>query len=408
MEISKLKQGHATGVNKSRRALVQAGLGAWLMPAGLVSAQATDSAGLGTKGALTLPKDGNFFCAAFQDEHGEHWVGLFTLPTPNGESERAMGGVVISSATRQGDLLVAHKLPSRPHGLTVAPEGDRVVIAPRRPGDWLASWWPCDNQMDIYWNDAASSLNGHLAFGQLDGDTIAWTTETDKLTGEGRLVRRDGKSLAVLDSHASGGPDGHEMLFLREGLPGHPSGKYRLPCLLVANGGQRVNPLKGREAERELPLESNLTLLDARTGEPIDHWVVEDKWLSLRHMALSPTGTVAIAMQAKHTNMADRQTAPVVSILRQGRLRVPEIKSQPAFAGYAGSVVALANGFVMTAPKANTLAWLGDDGTVLKQAPWANACAAAYLQNSVWIAKDGPNQFDNHAVIYPLSRSEPV
>lgn len=223
-------------------------------------------------------------------------------------------------------------LPTRPHGLLPESDGSLLVCGVR-PGGWLLRMTPdgrIERQVSLADEPGDCRLNGH-AIVSLGGDLI-YTTETDQKTGQGRIGVRDRQSLRKVDEWASHGREPHQLLVDAEGR------------LLVANGGI---PRTASDKKFDLHLmDSSLVRLDGRGGALQRQWTVDDRRLSLRHLAWSPSPEgrmlLGVAIQAEHDSAAERNAAPILAVLDGDELRIPTRVADGA--GYAGDICAAYNG----------------------------------------------------------------
>ncbi|NJM32279.1 MAG: DUF1513 domain-containing protein, partial [Limnobacter sp.] len=158
-------------------------------------------------------------------------------------------------------------LPGRPHGITIL-DDQRVLVVARRPGDWLGVFDVGTAKLNTFWCEGESSLNGHAVVvpgTQPNGPPTVWTTETDKLTGNGLVVQRDFRTLEVLTRYSSGGTDPHELLLVPTVGAGQ-SAPIRAMALLVANGGLQTSSLTGRVVAEAEQVRSTLVLIHPNTG----------------------------------------------------------------------------------------------------------------------------------------------
>lgn len=234
-------------------------------------------------------------------------------------------------------------LPGRAHGLEPLADGGVLVVG-NRPGRWL--WRLAADGAVVAraeWADqpTARTLNGHVIVG--DDGTTALTTETDPTTGRGWITVRDLRTLAPLAAFESHGTDPHQLLAGDGGR------------LVVANGGL-LRDAAGKKRDGE-PVDSSLVLLDAASGRLEGRWTLPDRDLSLRHLAWSHDGQrLGIALQAEHTDAAQRAAAPLLAVLDGPRLVVPSRDARGQ--GYAGDITAApGGGFVLSAQKAGRCLW---------------------------------------------------
>lgn len=222
-----------------------------------------------------------------------------------------------------GDALAveaAIDLPTRAHGLWLD-EAGRLLVVARRPGDWLLRWDGRDaSAAQWHWMTPGRQFNGHAV--TLGGRVL--TTETDLETGEGRIGVRDAATLRLQGEWPTGGRDPHQLLPDADGRG-----------LWVANGGLETRPETGRAKLALDTMDASLVRLDA-DGRTRDRWTVDDARLSIRHLARTPDGGVAVAMQAEHDDPAERLDAPVLALCDGRRLRA--VAAPRPLGGYGGDV----------------------------------------------------------------------
>jgi len=268
-------------------------------------------------------------------------------------------------------------LPNRAHEVLALPgaagrAGQALAVA-RRPGEFLLRF-DARRAQALQWHEMELDrfLCGHAAF-SADGQTL-YTPEFDAESGAGLIVERDPISLRKRREYGSGGIGPHAMMVEPEGT------------LLVANGGLLILPETGRRKLNREHMASNLTRLDAKTGRVLDTWRVDDPFLSLRHIARAPDGSIAVASQAEHSDDAARRAAPLVSLLDDQGLHPVTLPPGLLLEGYAGDIAHLSGrGFVASATRAGVLAWWSEDGRWLGQQSLAKASAIA-VRGPQWLA----------------------
>lgn len=269
------------------------------------------------------------------------------------------------------------ELPNRAHEVLVLPgsagrEGQALAVG-RRPGEYLLRF-DARRAEPLQWHDMETDrfLCGHASF-SADGRTL-YTTEFDAESGVGLIAERDPMSLQKRREYSSGGLGPHAMLVEPEGT------------LLVANGGLLLLPETGRKKLNRESMDSNIARLDAATGRVLATWRVADRFMSLRHIARAPDGTIAIASQAEHLDDAARRAAPLMALLTTGGLKPLDVPSGVLLEGYAGDIAHVpGRGFVASATRAGQLAWWSDDGRWLGLEPLAKASAVA-ARGDTWLA----------------------
>ena len=317
------------------------------------------------------------------------------------DNEQRIGVIAVAGARWSVQQQIT--VPTRAHGLMVE-AGGSVLATARRPGDWLLRWFPASGQTQWRWIEDDRRFNGHAAV-STDGKTI-WTTETDLDTAQGRLAARDAKSLEKRAEWATHGMDPHEFLVLPERLGDIPGGS-----LIVANGGIPTLPETGRSKRALDRMDASLVALDPRDGALLGQWRLDDPFLSIRHLAWDPVSrAVGIALQAEHPDADTKRLAPVLAVWNGQRLQAA--RSQPAVQGYGGDICALpGGGFVVSCPRADTLALFGVNAHWSRNQPHREAYALATADehwwasgaDGVWCAPESTEarsslrlQFDNH------------
>lgn len=263
------------------------------------------------------------------------------------------------------------ELPTRAHGLLQQPDG-RVIVAARRPGDWLLRWDPASGRTEWWWADGTSSLNGHVR-ASLDGKHL-YFSETDQETGQGQIGVRDAVNLQPLGTWPTHGIDPHDLCVDVDG------------SLWVANGGIVTRPESGRAKLDLAQMDSSLVRLDAGTGALLGQWRLADRRLSLRHLALSGVGRnrrLAIALQAEHDDPLERAAAPVLAIFDGSG--VSSKAALAPLAGYGGDVASTHDGFAVSCPRRDAVALFDMDGSWKGLLPAAAACALGRAGDALWI-----------------------
>jgi hypothetical protein len=260
---------------------------------------------------------------------------------------------------REGAVLRAVRqveVPTRAHGFADMGDGSLLAVA-RRPGDWLLRWAPGRDREEWTWAEADRCFTGHVVLDAPAGRV--YTGETDLASGAGLIGVRDARSLVKLHEWPTHGRDPHQ--FLLDGAGG----------LLVANGGIETRPESGRRKLSLEAMDSSIVRLAAASGELRGQWRVQDRRLSLRHLAWSG-GKLGIAMQAEHDRKEDRDAAPVLATF-DGRELQPAADSA-GLAGYGGDIARHGDGFAVSAPRAGTVAFFDGEGRQLGRSPLAQAC----------------------------------
>jgi len=310
-------------------------------------------------------------------------VGLLSRPSPNTDTPHRLA------------------LPSRAHGVWTEPQGT-VLVAARRPGDWLLRWHPTTGQADWHWIDDDRQLNGHVMRSP-DGQGI-WTTETDQADASGLIGVRTPTTLAKQDEWPTHGMDPHAMLVLPQAMGAVPAGS-----LLVANGGIPTQSETGRSHRDIARMDPSLVALDPGSGQLLGQWRLDDARLSIRHLAFDAVHRrVGIALQAEHDDEAHRRDAPLLATWDGERLRAapPVVGGM----GYGGDICARpGGGFLVSATRADQVLCFDAAGHLMERLALAGAGALASQRASWWAAgartllagmpraiKPWPMRVDNH------------
>lgn len=287
------------------------------------------------------------------------------------ESDPYYAGLLRADWTRERlEILSETRLPTRPHGLLAETEG-HVVVVGVRPGNWMMRLDSNGNPMarvDLSAEPGQCRLNGHVIVGA-NPDTLL-TTETDHSTGAGKIGVRDRRTLHKIASWDSHGLEPHQLVLDTAGR------------VMIANGGIRRD-MKDQKLDLNR-MDSSLVRLDGITGRLLQQWQAPDPRLSLRHLAWSTTKLgkhyLGIAIQAEHDSKPERAKAPILAVLADDELIIPQTGGDPQ--GYAGDIApAFAGGFALSSNGSNvTRVWhpgLPDKLTAIVELPETYALSAA-------------------------------
>lgn len=241
-------------------------------------------------------------------------------------------------------IVASIELPGRAHGLCAEADGSLLAVA-RRPGDWLLRWHPGSGAVQWQWADSDRAYTGHV-LASADGRTL-YTPQTDLDSGQGLIAVRDARTLATRAEWPTHGLDPHALVRDADG------------ALIVANGGIATRPESGRRKLAQTTMDPSLVRLDARSGDALGQWRLDDPRLSIRHLAWgrgAAPGVLGIALQAEHDDATQRAAAPVLALFDGAALRAAEpgradAATQP-LAGYGGDIAALDDGFAVSCPRA--------------------------------------------------------
>jgi hypothetical protein len=240
----------------------------------------------------------------------------------------------------------------RGHGLNQHPiNNEFIVCMPRRPGiTGLVINIQSGKVAHSFSSVGKHHMHGHACF-SFDGQYL-FTTESNFETGDGVIVVRETQGYQIVRSFPSYGVGPHELAMM-------PDGK----TLVVANGGLRTHPDSGRKVLNLNTMESNLSYIDTRTGTLIEQARINNQSYdfskaSIRHLDVSPCGTVAIALQVQREAMSNDTVIPLAAIHKRNKaISILNAPSQllRKLNDYMGSVKinSQSNTVAFTSPKGN-------------------------------------------------------
>ncbi|MEP2714975.1 DUF1513 domain-containing protein [Pseudophaeobacter sp.] len=240
------------------------------------------------------------------------------------------GNHLLAGLSDAGAIRFTCPLPGRGHAAAAHPHRPEAVAFARRPGRF-ADVIDCRDgaRLARLLPPTGHHFYGHGRFSP-DGSRL-FTTENDFENAQGVIgvweVKQDYRRIR---SFSSGGIGPHDMLLWNMG--GEPQ-------LVIANGGIETHPDSGR-AKLNLPeMRSNLTLMSLE-GEPQEVMELSQELQlnSIRHLCLSPDGTIGFAMQWQGDSGA---VVPIVGLYQPGstpRLLAAEDPRLRGLQGYGGSV----------------------------------------------------------------------
>lgn len=204
-------------------------------------------------------------------------------------SDDAAGRHYITACDAGGGERFSIEVETRCHGVSLhAGHPGRAIVVARRPGTVAYD-------VDVHAGAIRRRLEsapdrhfyGHAAFSR-DGRML-FTSENDIPRSRGVVSVRDAADLRVLAEIPTYGVGPHEILALPDGH-----------TLAIANGGLVTDLADGRQRRRDLnipEMDPSLAFVDVRDGRLLEQARPDDHFASVRHLALAPDGTVAVAMQ---------------------------------------------------------------------------------------------------------------
>lgn len=237
-------------------------------------------------------------------------------------------------------------LPARGHDIAWHParDGSALVVA-RRPGTFLVRWHVATGrEIARFEADDEFRFEGHLAF-RPDG-RVLYTTETDLITGDGRIGVFDALSLERLATWPCGGIGPHAIEWLPDGR------------LAVAVGGILTLPETGRVKRNLGDMDPSLSFLDGTSGRLLSQHRPADPFMSVRHIAQTADGRIAVSMQNE-----GQVARPLFAHLRGKQLVYGE--ADPGLlercGRYAGDIVSVGEYFAVSCTMAGVTAlWVAN------------------------------------------------
>lgn len=203
-----------------------------------------------------------------------------------------------------------------------------VLVSGRRPSTQSALVNTQTGETQLIKAGAGRHFNGH---GCLNSDgTVLFTTENAYDEVLGVIGIRDSKTGQQLGEYLSGGLDPHDIKLM-------PDGK----TLVIANGGIKTHPDFGRRKLNIETMQPSLVYLDSTNGKVLGEYRLPQPQLSIRHITVTPSGHVGVALQYEG-NRARVPPIALVAFQAFGHPLTP-ILSTPEqlapFNGYLGDVI---------------------------------------------------------------------
>jgi len=273
----------------------------------LIASATALAAGGGVAAALFAPRAyTGTMLSAFEDERGDQYVGGLKLA-----SQQVFGA----------------RVAMRAHGCAVRPDDpQRVLFFARRPGTQAFEF---DRATHTVRSILTTPQNRHLAgHGVFSRDGLwLYTPEHDYIDIRGVLAVRDARTYEIVAEIDTHGIDPHEVLLSADGQR-----------LIAANGGILTHPRSYREKLNIPTMDPSLAILNAANGELLEQWRLPDHLLSIRHLAQTSTGAIAVGLQYEG---APELAPSVAAMYRPGKgltlLDVPAA-AHPHLHGYVASI----------------------------------------------------------------------
>ncbi len=297
---------------------------------------------------------------------------------------KANGDYGVGVVDDLGQILAEISLPGRGHGIAVSPDRSRFVAFARRPGTFAVSVRPFEDvEPELINSEPGRHFYGHGCF-SADGHLL-YAVENEFDTARGLLGVYDvsGRRVRRIGEIDTGGIGPHDILL-------GPDGR----TLMVANGGIRTHPDRGREKLNLDTMTPSIVFIDRETGDIQAEHALDASLhqLSLRHMALDGTGRAWVGGQYEGP---EGELPPLVGVFSKDEApRLTTIPDQIAsgLRNYIGSVTANASGEVIatSAPRGGqTLFWKAATGDFLGSQSIADGCGVAPIDQGSFLISDG-------------------
>jgi len=290
----------------------------------------------------------------------------------------------------QGQLINKVPLPARGHEvipLTSKP-GHALVFA-RRPGNYVL-------EVDFNTGEVVNQVSvapeqrfyGHGVL--TDNDNILLTTENDYQQAKGLIVVRDRHTNKVLEQYDSGGIGPHQLALMpsTNNISNNMSNNRQV---VIANGGIQTHPEQARKKLNLTTMQPNLAYMDLNDGKIVDSFSLENKQLSIRHLAVSNQGKVIAGLQYQG---ASTDEVPL-AISHHGEAQLQLLQADTniwrSMKQYTASVCIndAENTVAISCPKASLLTyWQLDTGKYLASHKLKDGAGLA-LVNNTYIASTG-------------------
>jgi len=309
--------------------------------------------------------------SAATDHKGDHWL-------------------VIANA--KGESLNQLRLPSRAHQVFKHPSLPLVCVVARRPGKYLSLvHMNTGTLIKTISPSKGYHFYGHGLFTQ-DGRYLV-TSENHIKSGEGRITIRDRLSeFSIVYQYASQGVGPHEIKLTNNGQ-----------TLVVANGGIKTHPDKGREKLNLNTMRPSLVYLELLTGKLLEKVSLPEQLhqLSIRHIDINQHNHVVIAMQ--YQGDKTDQVALMATHKRGEYIRLlnAPINSYLAMKHYCGSVCFDFSGMyaAATSPKGDRVTiWDTVKGNIVDELRCRDACGIAAFGKQGFVVSSGAGKLYHYNI----------
>jgi hypothetical protein len=315
-------------------------------------------------------KDGLLISAA-SDNIGQHWA--LCLDESGREISRT-------------------KLPARAHEVLKHPVRNEIAIVGRRPGRYLIMAAINSGKITAQLKpEPGFHFYGHALFTP-DGNFLI-TTENHIDSGQGRIFVREARNpYKVIKSFPSYGIGPHEVKLSSD-----------QDTLVIANGGIKTHPEKGREKLNLDTMSPSLVYVSLKTGELLEEAKLDRSYhqLSIRHLDINRHDEVTVGMQYQGERT---DHVPLVASHKRGQalspIWAPE-QTNYAMKHYCGSVRYDHSGKIaaISSPKGNLVTfWDIDKHAFITSISCKDGCGLASAGNQAFFISNGRGDIYNYQV----------
>jgi len=292
----------------------------------------------------------------------------------------AQGQASLGLWTRPARPDASLDLPARVHAVTLSPSAGHCVAVARRPGRFglVVDLARFESSQHFAAADGRHFF-GHGVFA--DEGRLFLTSENDVEAGRGMVGVRDAREgFRLVAEWRSGGVGPHDLALSADGK-----------AVWVANGGIDMDPMSGRAKLNEEVIASALTRLSLSTGraEAVVTLGEDMASLSIRHIAITPAGTIGFGCEeTQHDGIARPLVGAVGSDDRHRWFDAPP-GGWRALRWVVGEVALDEAGTILaaTAPRGGACGlWRVADGACLALVDLADCCGLGGLANGFVIS----------------------
>ena len=281
-----------------------------------------------------------------------------------------------------GQLISKVALPARGHEvIAIKSKPGHALVFARRPGNYVLevdfNRGEVVNTIDV---SAGQRFYGHGVL--IANDSILLTTENDYHSGKGLIVLRDRKTQQIIEQYDSGGIGPHQLAVM-------PNSNEQQ--IVIANGAIQTHPEQARKKLNLNSMQPNLAYMALDSGQKAAKFELENKQLSIRHLAVSSQGKVVAGLQYQG---ASTDEVPL-GISHHGEDQLTLLKADAntwrSMKQYTASVCINSNRntVAITCPKANLITyWQLDSNEFIASHKLKDATGATLIADS-FIASTG-------------------